>query len=54
MGQKVHPVGFRLGISTDWNSKWYASSSDYADLLIADTKVREYLRKIGKRERKQD
>ena len=45
MGQKVHPVGIRLGISTDWNSKWYASSADYADLLIADTRVREYLRK---------
>ena len=45
MGQKVHPVGIRLGISTDWNSKWYASSSDFPDLLNADMKVREFLRK---------
>lgn len=45
MGQKVHPIGIRLGISTDWNSKWYASSTDFADLLISDTKVREYIRK---------
>lgn len=45
MGQKVHPVGIRLGISTDWNSKWYASSKDYPDLLNADIKVREFLKK---------
>ena len=45
MGQKVHPVGIRLGISTDWNSKWYASSKDYANLLNADIKVRDFLRK---------
>ena len=45
MGQKVHPVGIRLGISTDWNSKWYASSSNFPDLLNADIKVREYLKK---------
>jgi small subunit ribosomal protein S3 len=45
MGQKVHPVGIRLGISTDWNSKWYASSSDFPNLLNADLTVREYLKK---------
>ena len=45
MGQKVHPVGIRLGISTDWNSKWYASSSNFPDLLNADIRVREYLKK---------
>jgi len=45
MGQKVHPVGIRLGISADWNSKWYASSSDFPDLLNADLKVRSYLKK---------
>jgi len=45
MGQKVHPVGIRLGISTDWNSKWYASSADFPNLLNADIKVREYLKK---------
>jgi small subunit ribosomal protein S3 len=45
MGQKVHPIGIRLGISTDWNSKWYASSEDFADLLNADIKAREFLKK---------
>ncbi len=45
MGQKVHPVGIRLGISADWNAKWYASKKDFPDLLNADIKVREYLRK---------
>ena len=45
MGQKVHPTGIRLGISTDWNSKWYASSKEYPDLLNADIKVREFLKK---------
>ena len=45
MGQKVHPVGIRLGISTDWNSKWYASSKEYPGMLNADIKVREFLKK---------
>jgi small subunit ribosomal protein S3 len=45
MGQKVHPVGIRLGISTDWNAKWYASTKDFANLLNADIAVREHLRK---------
>lgn len=44
MGQKVHPTGFRLGISKDWTSKWYANSRDFADNLEQDLKVREYLR----------
>ena len=44
MGQKVHPVGIRLGISTDWNAKWYASTKDFPNLLNADIKVRDYLR----------
>jgi len=45
MGQKIHPTGFRLGIVTDWNSKWYADSKDYANFLNADLKVRDYLKK---------
>jgi small subunit ribosomal protein S3 len=45
MGQKVHPIGIRLGIATDWNSKWYADSKDYADLLNTDLAVRGYLKK---------
>ena len=45
MGQKVHPVGIRLGISTDWNAKWYASTKEFPNLLNADINVREYLHK---------
>lgn len=44
MGQKVNPVGLRLGIVKDWASKWYASSKDYADFLNTDLKIREYVR----------
>lgn len=45
MGQKVHPIGIRLGISQDWNSTWYANNEDYANYLNDDIKVREYLKK---------
>jgi small subunit ribosomal protein S3 len=45
MGHKVHPVGIRLGIAKDWNSKWYADKRKYADYLAGDLKVREMLRK---------
>jgi small subunit ribosomal protein S3 len=44
MGQKVNPIGIRLGISRDWNSKWFAGRKDFADYLAADLKVREYLK----------
>ena len=42
MGQKVNPIGLRVGIIKDWESKWYADK-DYADLLHEDIKIREYL-----------
>jgi small subunit ribosomal protein S3 len=45
MGQKVNPVGMRLGIIRDHNSIWYANSRQYADYLNSDLAVREYLRK---------
>ena len=45
MGQKVHPTGMRLGISTDWTSRWYAEGKDYADFLQSDLEIREYLKK---------
>jgi small subunit ribosomal protein S3 len=45
MGQKVHPTGIRLGISTDWRAKWYAEGKDYADFLHKDLEVRSYLKK---------
>jgi small subunit ribosomal protein S3 len=44
VGQKVNPVGLRVGIIRDWESKWYAGK-DYADLLHEDLKVREYIAK---------
>ena len=45
MGQKVHPTGFRLGISTDYSSKWYANSKDFSNYLLDDYRIREYLKK---------
>ena len=45
MGQKVNPIGIRLGITQDWKSKWYANSRDYAKYLNADLRVREFLMK---------
>ena len=45
MGHKVHPTGIRLGISKDWNSKWYAGKKHFAEYLAADLMVRQMLRK---------
>jgi small subunit ribosomal protein S3 len=45
VGQKVNPHGMRLGIIKDWNAKWYANDKDFADLLIEDNKIREFLKK---------
>lgn len=45
MGQKVHPIGIRLGIVKDWTSRWYANSKDYPDYLNKDLTVRSYLKK---------
>jgi small subunit ribosomal protein S3 len=44
MGHKVNPIGIRLGISRDFNSKWFATKKDFAKYLIADIRVREMLR----------
>ncbi|MDH3513326.1 MAG: 30S ribosomal protein S3 [Gammaproteobacteria bacterium] len=44
MGQKVHPTGFRLGIATDWTSKWYADRRQFAEFLEEDLKIREFLK----------
>lgn len=43
MGQKVHPIGIRLGIVKEHTSVWYADGRTYADYLLADLNVREYL-----------
>ena len=45
MGQKVHPNGFRVGIIRDWNTRWFASKKDFADFLIEDHKIREFVKK---------
>ncbi len=45
MGQKVHPIGIRLGIVKDHNSVWYADSKNYSKQLITDLEVREYIEK---------
>jgi small subunit ribosomal protein S3 len=45
MGQKVHPIGMRLGIVKEWSSRWYADSKSYADYLNTDLKVRDFIRK---------
>ena len=45
MGQKVNPHGLRVGIIKEWDAKWYANDRDFADLLIEDNKVREFIKK---------
>ena len=45
MGQKIHPTGFRLAVTRDWGSRWYASSQDFSKMLHEDLKVRDYLKK---------
>lgn len=45
MGQKVSPHGLRVGVIRDWDSKWYADKKDFADYLVEDKKVREYVKK---------
>lgn len=44
LGQKVHPIGFRLGYVKEWNSRWFAEK-DYPQLLIEDIKIRDFLKK---------
>ena len=45
MGQKVNPVGFRLGINRGWDSVWYAKKKDFGNYLIEDFKIRDYIKK---------
>lgn len=45
MGQKVNPIGLRLGINRTWDSRWYAGKDNYADLLHEDLRIRKYLTK---------
>ncbi|MDD6769995.1 MAG: 30S ribosomal protein S3 [Inconstantimicrobium porci] len=45
MGQKVNPHGLRVGVIKDWNAKWYADKKNFADNLIEDHKIREFVKK---------
>jgi small subunit ribosomal protein S3 len=45
MGQKIHPTGFRLSVTRDWSSRWFASSKSFASMLREDIAVRDYLKK---------
>lgn len=45
MGQKIHPTGFRLAVTRDWSSRWFAPSGSYAGMLSEDLKVRAFLKK---------
>ena len=45
MGQKIHPIGFRLAVSRNWSSKWYADDKNFGAMLHEDIRVREYLKK---------
>jgi len=45
MGQKVNPIGLRVGVNKDWRSKWYANKKEFGALLTEDRKIRDFLRK---------
>jgi small subunit ribosomal protein S3 len=45
MGQKIHPTGFRLSVRKNWDSKWYANSANFSDMLLKDIEVRAFLKK---------
>ncbi len=43
MGQKINPVGFRIGITEEWRSRWYAPKASYGEFLVEDQRIREYI-----------
>ncbi|QDQ88648.1 30S ribosomal protein S3 [Alcaligenaceae bacterium SJ-26] len=45
MGQKIHPIGFRLAVTRNWGSRWFADDKTFSETLAADIRVREYLKK---------
>jgi len=45
MGQKVNPTGFRTGVMTGWKSRWYASKQEFAELLVEDQRIRDFIKK---------
>ena len=53
MGQKVRPTGFRTGIMLDWQSTWYAGKQEFAELLVEDCKIRDYIHSYVRKRVKQ-
>ncbi len=47
MGQKVNPIGFRIGIMIGWKSRWYASKQEFSDLLLEDHKIRKFIKEAA-------
>jgi small subunit ribosomal protein S3 len=45
VGQKVHPKSIRLGITQDWNAKWFGNNKDYQNFFLEDVKIREFVKK---------
>lgn len=45
MGQKVNPIGFRIGVIKDWDGRWFARKKEYAALILEDQKIRKYVKK---------
>ena len=45
MGQKVNPIGMRLQVNRTWDSRWYADTKDYGDLLLEDLRMRAFIKK---------
>ncbi len=48
MGQKIHPYGFRVGITRPWRSRWYANKANFGDLLVEDNRIRKHVLKACK------
>ena len=48
MGQKINPIGFRLGVSRGWQSRWYANNRNFGAMLAEDIKVRDFLKQTIK------
>ncbi|HBE78290.1 MAG TPA: 30S ribosomal protein S3 [Firmicutes bacterium] len=45
MGQKIHPIGFRIGVIKDWEGRWFAQKKEYAGLILEDLKIRKFVKK---------
>jgi small subunit ribosomal protein S3 len=48
MGQKINPIGMRLQVNRTWDSRWFANTKDYGDLLLEDLRIRDFIKKEAK------